>query len=94
MSGSFFLAAFLFLLGLYTLATKRNLLKNLIGMSISFSGINLSFVQFSALTGNLLGHAIVVNLLVLEGCVLAITLAYVYSVYKRIGSLDLNRLRA
>lgn len=88
-------AVFLFFLGLYCLGTKRNLIKNIIGIVVLLAGINLNFIYFSfkGATVNLLGQTIVITAIVLEGCVIAITLAYVYAAYQKTGSLDIRKLR-
>lgn len=89
-------ATFLFVLGLYCLGTKRNLIKNMIGMVILFAGVNLNFIYFSfkGPTVNLLGQAIVTTVIVLEGCVLAVALAYVYAAFRETKSLNLRKLRS
>jgi len=88
-------AAFLFFLGLYCLGTKRNLIKNIIGIVVLLAGVNLNFIYFSfkGATVNLLGQTIVITTIVLEGCVIAITLVYVYAAYQKTGSLDTRKLR-
>lgn len=88
-------AVFLFSLGLYCLGTKNNLIKSIIGMVILLAGVNLNFIYFSfkGATVNLLGQTIVITVIVIEGCVIAITLAYVYMAYRKTGSLDLRKLR-
>jgi len=88
-------STFLFLLGLYCLATKHNLIKNIIGIVILLAGVNLNFIYFSfkGATVNLLGQTIVITTIVIEGCVIAITLAYVYAAYRKTGSLDIRKLR-
>ncbi len=88
-------ATFLFFLGLYCLGTKHNLIKNIIGIVVLLAGINLNFIYFSfkGATVNLLGQTIVITTIVIEGCVIAITLAYVYAAYQKTGSLNIRKLR-
>jgi NADH:ubiquinone oxidoreductase subunit K len=62
-------------------------------MTILFAGINLNFVYLSLKSLNLLGHFIVITVIVLEGCVIAITLAYIYAAYRQTKSLDLRKLK-
>jgi NADH:ubiquinone oxidoreductase subunit K len=88
-------ALFLFMLGLYCLATRHNLIKQMMGIIILFTGANLNFIWLSFKGGmvNLLGQTIVITAIVLEGCVIAVGLAYVYAAYRQVGSLDVRKLR-
>lgn len=89
-------AVFLFLWGLYCLATKENLIKNMIGIVILLAGVNLNFILFSSkgTTANMLGQTLAITVIVIEGCVIALALAYVYAAYRKTGSLDMKELKS
>ncbi|MCD6263623.1 NADH-quinone oxidoreductase subunit NuoK [Candidatus Bathyarchaeota archaeon] len=87
---------FLSLIGLYSMAFKRNMIRILLGLEIILNAANLSFIAFSArFTGqvDLLGQSIVVMSIVLGGCVVAVGLSMVLNAYKHYKTLDVRELR-
>lgn len=99
LSPMFYLAstAILYILGLYCLATKRNMVKLLLGIVILANAANLNFISFSALRyGGVIdpfAHAIVLMAIAIEAFVTAVGLAIVLNVYRHYRTLDVRELR-
>ncbi len=87
----------LFLLGLFCLLTRRNVIKQVIGLKIMLQGIMLSLIHAARLHGNtLLGETMVISALVIETIVIAVALALIVNVFRHYptGNIDdLDRLR-
>jgi NADH:ubiquinone oxidoreductase subunit K len=99
---SFYLmfAIVLYIVGIYCLATKRNMLRLIIGIEILVNAANINFITFAAyaLPGfvDSMGHSFAAISIGLAGAVSAVALAIVVVVYRHYGTLDvdeLNRLR-
>jgi len=90
----------LYFIGIYCLATKRNMIKLVLGIEILINAANLDFIIFSASRAegfiDPFAHSVVIVSIALAGCVSAVALALVVYAYKHYGTLDvrkLNRLR-
>jgi NADH-quinone oxidoreductase subunit K len=90
----------LYIVGIYCLATKRNMLRLIIGVEILVNAANINFITFAAyaLPGfvDSMGHSFAAISIGLAGAVSAVALAIVVVVYRHYGTLDvdeLNRLR-
>jgi len=86
----------LFLIGLYCLAFKKNMIRILLGIEIIQNAANLSFIAFSARFAgqvDLLAQSIVIMSIVLGGCVVAVGLSLVLYAYKHYKTLDVRELR-
>ena len=90
-------AAFLYALGIYCMATKRNLIKLTIGIEILLSAANLNLMVFSAY--RVLGfvdplpQALVIMSIIIGGAVAAVSLSLVINVYRHYGTLDVRKIR-
>jgi NADH:ubiquinone oxidoreductase subunit K len=87
----------LYIIGMYCLASKRNMIKLVIGLEILVNAANVSFIAFSAY-GNVgytdpLGHAIVIMSIGFAGCTTALALTIVTYAYKHYKTLDVRKLR-
>ena len=91
------LSAFLVGIGIYIAVSKRNLIKIFIGIEILATGVNLNFITLSILKHkNLidpLPHAIVVTSIVLDGILVGVGLALALVIYRRFGTLDVDKIR-
>ena len=91
------LAILMFLIGLFCLLTRRNVIKQVIGLKIMLQGVILSLVHAGQLSGDpRLGEAMVVSALIVEAVVIAVALALIVNVFRHYKSGDvdlLNRLR-
>lgn len=87
----------LYIIGVYCLATKRNMVKLLIGIVILANAANLNFIAFSALNyGGVVdayAHAIVIMAVVLEAFVTAVGLTIILNAYRHYKTLDIRELR-
>jgi NADH:ubiquinone oxidoreductase subunit K len=87
----------LYVIGLYCLATKRNMIRLIIGIEIMVNAANLNFIVFSAYwRGGFidpLAHSLVIVSTALVGCVTAVALTIVVYAYRHYGTLDVRELR-
>ena len=90
-------SAILFIVGVYCLATKRNMIRLVLGIEILINAANINFIAFSAFRSkgfiDPLAHSIVIVSISLAGCVTAVALALVVYAYKHYGTLDVRKLR-
>ncbi|RLI38581.1 NADH-quinone oxidoreductase subunit NuoK [Candidatus Bathyarchaeota archaeon] len=86
----------LFIIGVYCLTTKRNMIRMILGIEILINAANLNFIVFSAFRAagfiDPLGHSIVIVSVGLAGCVTAVALAITIHAYKHYGTIDIRRL--
>ena len=105
----YFLCFLLFLIGLYCIVTKKNLLKIIIGLVIVEYAVNLFLVLLGYKTG---GHDPIINLaapdwiyvdplpqalvltsIVIGLAVLALVVAIAMRIYERYGTFDITQIR-
>ena len=90
-------AFILYIIGLYCLATKRNMIRLVLGIEILINAANLNFIALSAyrIPGFVdpLAHSIVMISIAIAGCVSAVALALIVYAYKHYGTLDVRKLR-
>jgi multicomponent Na+:H+ antiporter subunit C len=105
----YFLSILLFLIGLYCIIAKKNLLKIIIGLVIVEYAVNLFLVLLGYKSG---GHAPIINLntpewayvdplpqalvltaIVIGLAVLTLTVAIALRIYERYGTFDVTRIR-
>lgn len=88
------LSIVLYLVGIYCLATKRNVIRLVLGIEILINAANVNFIAFSAYRAegfvDPLAHSVVIVSIALAGCVSAVALV-VYA-YKHYGTLDVRKL--
>jgi NADH:ubiquinone oxidoreductase subunit K len=87
----------LYVIGMYCLAAKRNMIRLIIGIEILMNAAHLTFIAFSAYrtAGYIdpLGHAIVIMSIVFTGCITAVALTIVTYAYRHYGTLDVRKLK-
>jgi NADH:ubiquinone oxidoreductase subunit K len=87
----------LFIIGLYCLIAKRNMVRLLISLEIMISAANINFIAFSAYavpgSTHPLAHAFVILSIAIGGCILAIGLAITLHAYKHYKTLDVRKLK-
>ena len=91
----------LYVIGLYTLATNRNMIKLVIGIEILVAAVNLNFLAFAAFaTGPaVLGpidpvvQTFVILSICVGGAIAAVALALIRASYQHYGTLDVRELR-
>jgi NADH-quinone oxidoreductase subunit K len=87
----------LFAIGLFCLLTRRNVIKQVIGLKIALQGVTLSLIHAAQLHGEtVFGETLVVSALVVEAVTIAVALALIVNVFRHYPSGDiddLNRLQ-
>jgi multicomponent Na+:H+ antiporter subunit C len=99
----------LFLIGLYTLITRKNLIKKIIGLNIMDTSVFLFFVSMGSVEGgrapilllgedhvvyvNPLPQAIILTAIVVAVSVTAFALALIVKLYDDYGTLDADKIR-
>jgi len=89
--------ATLYIVGIYCLATKRNMIRLILGIDILINAANINFIALSAhwKTGFVdpFAHSIVIISTALAGCISAVALTIVVYAYRHYGTLDARKLR-
>lgn len=84
-------------IGIYCLATKRNMIRLILGLEILLNAANVTFIVFSAyaLPGFVdpLAQSFVVVSIGIAGSVSAVALTLVVYAYKHYGTLDVKKLQ-
>jgi NADH-quinone oxidoreductase subunit K len=87
----------LYIVGIYCLVTKRNLIRLLLGIEILVNAANVNFIVFAAyaMPGFVesAGHSFAAISIGLAGAISAVALAIVVIVYKHYGTLDVDELK-
>lgn len=90
-------AAILVVIGLYTVVTKKNLIKIIIGIEIIATGVNLNFIGLSLLKSPGLidptAHALTIISIVLDGALVGVALAMTLVVFRKFDTLDTDKIR-
>jgi NADH:ubiquinone oxidoreductase subunit K len=90
-------AVALYVVGMYCLAVKRNMIRLVIGVEILINAAHLNFIAFSAYRNtryiNPLGQSIVIMSIAFAGCVTAVALTIVAYAYKHYQTLDVRKLK-
>ncbi len=106
---NYFISLSLFLIGVYTMITRKNLIKKIIGMNIMDSAINLFFISMGSIEGgvapikiigvenviyvNPLPQAIILTAIVVSVSVTAFALGLCVKLYEQYGTLDADKIR-
>jgi NADH-quinone oxidoreductase subunit K len=96
---SFYLifAAVLYVVGIYCLATKRSMIRLILGIEILVNAAHINFVAFAsyAVPGFVdpLAHSIVTVSIGLAGSVTAVALTIVVHAYRHYGTLNVQELK-
>ncbi len=87
------LSVLLFLIGLFCLLTRRNVIKQVFGLKIMLQGVTLSLVHAGHLRGDVrFAETMVISALVVETIVIAIALALIVNIFRHYPSGDIDRL--
>jgi len=90
-------AVALYVIGMYCLASKRNMIKLVMGLEILVNAAHVSFIAFSAYRSvgfvDPFGHSVVIMSIGFAGCVTALALTIVTYAYKHYKTLDVRKLR-
>jgi len=87
------LSGLLFLIGLFCLLTRRNVIKQVFGLKIMLQGVTLSLLHAGHLRGDMrFAETMVISALVAETIVIAIALALIVNIFRHYPSGDIDRL--
>ncbi len=91
------LAAVLFVLGIFTMLTRKNAIAVLMGIELILNAANINFVAFTRYGAvNLDGQMTAIFVIVMAACEAAVALAIVLNLYRRSQSVNVanaNKLR-
>jgi NADH-quinone oxidoreductase subunit K len=84
------LSAILFVIGTVGTITRRNLIVILMSVELMLNAVNLAFVAFARLHGNLDGHIFVLMVIVVAACEVAVGLGIVIALFRNRESVDIE----
>ena len=87
-------SALLFVIGLFGLLVRRNLLVVLLSMELVLNAANLSFVSFSAYSGDLTGQVVVFFTMIVAAAEVTVGLAIVVLLYRKKRTTSTDELRS
>ncbi len=87
-------SAALFVIGLFGLLVRRNILMVLLSMELILNAANLSFVSFSSFRGELTGQAVVFFTMIVAAAEVTVGLAMVVLLYRKKRTTNTEDLRS
>src|SRR5476649_2566774 len=87
------LSGIIFSIGLVGVMTSRNVLKVLLSLELLLAASNLSFVAFSKFNGDYAGQLIVFFVILVAAAEVAIGLAIVVLMYRRLSTIQADDLK-
>ena len=85
-------ASLLFVIGLFGLLIRRNILMALLSIELILNAANLSFVAFSSFLGDLTGQVMVFFTMIVAAAEVTVGLAIVILFYRKKNSTDTDHL--
>ncbi len=85
-------SAALFVIGLFGLLVRRNILMVLLSMELLLNAANLSFVSFSSYLGDLTGQAVVFFTMIVAAAEVTVGLAIVVLLFRKKHSTNTDEL--
>ena len=87
-------SAVLALVGIYSVAARRNMIRSIIGIEIITAAVNLNFIALGSREGQVdtLAQSIVFTSIVIGASIAAVALSIVINAYRHYGTLDLKKL--
>lgn len=87
----------LYVIGVYCLATKRNMIRMVLGVEILINAANINFIALAANWKpgfvDPLPHSVVIVSTALAGCISAVALTIIVYAYRYYETLDVRKLR-
>jgi len=87
-------SAALFVIGLFGLLIRRNILMVLLSMELILNAANLSFVSFSSYLGDLTGQAVVFFTMIVAAAEVTVGLAIVVLLFRKKNTTDTDQLNS
>jgi NADH:ubiquinone oxidoreductase subunit K len=89
------LAVVLFLIGLFCLVTRRNVIKQVIGLKVMLQGVTLSLLHAGHVLGDVnLAQTMIISALVVETIIIGLALALIINIYRHYPSGDIDHLKS
>ena len=89
-----FVSAALFVIGLFGLLVRRNILMVLLSMELLLNSANLSFVSFSSFLGDLTGQVVVFFTMIVAAAEVTVGLAIVVLLYRKKHTTNTDELNS
>ncbi len=87
------LTMLLFLIGLSCLLTRRNVIKQVIGLKIMLQGVTLGLIHAGRIVGDPhLAQTMVISALIIETVVVAIAISLIVNIFRHYPSGDIDQL--
>ena len=83
-----FLTGILFLMGIFCVVARRNLIMILLGLEIMLNAVAIAFVGAALRWQHLEGQAVAIFILAIAAAEVSIGLALIVCAYKRLGTVD------
>jgi len=87
------LGAMLFAVGAYGVLARKNLLIVLMSLELMLNAVNVSFIAFSKILGDMTGHVFMIMALTVAAAEVAVGLAIVVSIYSRRETVNVDLLK-
>ena len=87
-------SAALFVIGLFGLLVRRNILMVLLSMELILNAANLSFVSFSSFSGDLTGQAVVFFTMIVAAAEVTVGLAIVVLLFRKKHTTNTDELNS
>jgi NADH-quinone oxidoreductase subunit K len=88
------LSSILFAIGAAGVLLRRNGIATLLGIELMLNAANLAFVTFSRAQGNLEGQVFVFFVMAVAAAEVAVGLALLVAIFRRLQAIDVDRLSA
>ncbi len=88
------LSALVFGIGVAGVLSRRNLFVVLMSLELMLNAVNLSFVTFSRVNGDLTGHVVVLFVVAIAAAEACVGLAIVIALYRLKETVDLDLFRS
>ena len=86
-------ASLLFVIGLFGMLVRRNILMVLLSIELILNAANLSFVAFSSYLGNLSGQVVVFFSMIVAAAEVTVGLAIVVILYRKANTTQIDDLK-
>jgi NADH:ubiquinone oxidoreductase subunit K len=83
----------LFLVGLFTVMFRKNILIMMLGVEILLNAANLAFVSASKITGTIDGQVVMFFVMAVAACEAAVGLAMIITLYRAKASVEADDLK-
>ncbi len=88
------LSAILFAIGIAGVLTRRNLFVSLMSLELMLNAVNLTFVTFSRVNGDLTGHVFVLFVVAVAAAEACVGLAIVIALFRIKETVDLDLFKS